>query len=329
MKKKIVIFGATGNIGKYFVDYLNSHLNLDEYEIIASGRRNTDWFEKNHVKYYSLDISSKEAFDVLPRENIYSVVNLAGVLPAYLETNDPLVYIDTNITGGINILEYTRKTDCKRILYTQTWAEMQGFWGKESVLSPKLPRNISYTGDHAFYTITKCMIVDTLEMYHQQYGIKPFIFRLPNIYLYSPEKYYFVDGVKKYISYRYMIDRVKQGVDLELWGNPEDGKDIIYIKDFCQMMYKALFANVDGGTYCAGTGVHTTLQQQLEGFIKVFAPKGTSPKIIYRPDMPTCVDFVMDIENAKKELGYQPEYDYISYLEDYKKEEESGRWENI
>ena len=329
MKKKIVIFGATGNIGKYFVDYLNSHLNLDEYEIIASGRRNTDWFEKNHVKYYSLDISNKEAFDVLPRENIYSVVNLAGVLPSYLETDDPLVYVNTNITGGINILEYTRKTDCKRILYTQTWAEMQGFWGKKKILSPKLPRNIYYTGDHAFYTITKCMIVDTLEMYHQQYGIKPFIFRLPNIYLYSPEKYYFVDGVKKFISYRYMIDRVKQGLDLELWGNPEDGKDIIYIKDFCQMMYKALFAAVDGGTYCAGTGVHTTLQQQLEGFIKVFAPKGSSPKIIYRPDMPTCVDFVMDIENAKKDLGYQPEYDYISYLEDYKKEESSGRWENI
>lgn len=329
MKKKIVLFGATGNIGKYFVDYLNSHLNLDEYEIIASGRRNTDWFEKNHVKYYPLNISNKEAFDVLPRENIYSVVNLAGVLPAYLETDDPLVYVNTNITGGINILEYTRKTNCKRILYTQTWAEMQGFWGKEKVLSPKLPRNISYTGDHAFYTITKCMIVDTLEMYHQQYGIKPFIFRLPNIYLYSPEKYYFVDGVKKYISYRYMIDRVKQGVDLELLGNTEDGKDIIDIKDFCQMMYKALFANVDGGTYCAGTGVHTTLQQQLEGFIKVFAPKGSSPKNIYRPDMPTCVDFVMDIENAKKDFGYKPEYDYISYLEDYKKEEESCRWENI
>ena len=36
--KKIVIFGATGNIGMYLVDYLKDHLNCD-YEIIAVGRQ--------------------------------------------------------------------------------------------------------------------------------------------------------------------------------------------------------------------------------------------------------------------------------------------------
>jgi len=34
----------------------------------------------------------------------------------------------------------------------------------------------------------------------------------------------------------------------------------------------------------------------------------------------------MDILNAQKELGYVPEYTYIKYLEDYKKEMELNRF---
>lgn len=48
-------------------------------------------------------------------------------------------------------------------------------------------------------------------------------------------------------------------------GNPDAFKDVLYIKDLCQMMYKALFAEVNGGTYNAGTGIRTTLREQIEG----------------------------------------------------------------
>lgn len=35
----------------------------------------------------------------------------------------------------------------------------------------------------------------------------------------------------------------------------------------------------------------------------------------------------MDIEPAKKELGYEPKYDYINMLKDFKKEMEEKRFE--
>ena len=43
--------------------------------------------------------------------------------------------------------------------------------------------------------------------------------------------------------------------------------------------------------------------------------------------MPNCDDFVMDIQNIKDELNYTPKYDYIKYLEDYKKEMQLNRFE--
>lgn len=327
--KKIVIFGSTGNIGAYFTDYCNKMIDKSKYEIIAVGRKITDFYKKAGIEYVNVDLCNASDFDKLPTNDIYAVVNLAGILPAYMKVYDPFKYVETNINGALRILEYARKNKADRTLYTQTWAEQAGYWGKEEVLRPEYPRKLLYTGDHAFYAITKSMIVDTMEHYKQEYGLKNFVFRLPNVYLYHPEKYYYVDCVKRPIGYRYMIDKASVGETIEMWGNPEAFKDILYIKDLCQMMYRSLFAGVNGGTYNAGTGIKTTLRKQIEGIVDVFSPEEHKSKIVERPDKSGFTSFVMDIENAKDDLGYEPEYTYIRYLEDYKKEQELNRFAEL
>lgn len=327
--KKIVLFGATGNIGAYFVDYCNQNLDLSKYEIVAVGRKQTDFYKEKGISYINVDLCNPDDFTKLPTDDVYAVVNMAGVLPAYLREYNPFAYVETNINGALRILEYARINNADRALYTQTWAEQAGYWGKEEILSPEMPRKLLYTGDHAFYAITKSMIVDTMEHYKQEYGLKNFVFRLPNVYLYHPQKEYYVDCVKKPIAYRYMIDRISAGQDVEMWGNPEAFKDILYIKDLCQMMFKALFADVDGGIYNAGTGVKTTLREQIQGMIDVFAPSGSSVKVINKPEGTGFTSFVMDIENAKRDLGYEPEYTYLKYLYDYKKEQELKRFDSL
>ena len=229
----------------------------------------------------------------------------------------------------LNILEYARKTNTDRIAYTQTWADLNGYLKDNKPLKPYVPRKPIMVGDHAIYCISKSAAVDLIEHYHEQYGIKNYIFRLPNIYLYSPEIYYYVDGEKKYISYRYLIERAIKGEPIELWGDPNKGKDIIYVKDLCQMIYKSMFTEKESGVYNAGTGVKTTMQEQIEGIIEVFSSKEKRSKIIYCPDKKDCDDFVMDISNIIDDLGYEPEYNYIKYLEDYKKERELNRFEKM
>jgi len=327
--KKIVVFGATGNIGIYFVDYCMNHLDLSKYQVIAIGRKETSYFKDHGIEYIHVDLRNDKDFEKLPKENVHAIVNMAGLLPAYTSTLNYYDYIDVNITGSLRILEYARKVKTDRTAYMQTWAEMAGYWNKEEVLSPKLDRKLLYTGDHAFYAITKSTVVEMMRHYDEEFGIGSFVFRLPNIYLYSPAKYYYVDGVKRSIAYRYMIDRAMKGLDIEMWGDPDAFKDIVYVKDFCQMVYKSLFSENRRGLYCVGTGVKTTLRQQIQGMIDVFSPAGQTSKIIECPEKPGFVSFVMDIENAKKELGYVPEYDYISYLKDYKKEMELNRFKDL
>lgn len=327
--KKIVVFGASGKIGIYLIDYLKNVLDSNKYEIIAVGRKDIDYFKENNIEYINVDITKKSDFNLLPSDNLYGVINLSGVLPARLKEYDPYKYLDTNIYGSLNILEYARNNDADRVLYAQTWSVQGGYWGKSEILSPKMPKSLIYSGDHAFYCITKSMIEDTMEFYKQEYGLKNFVFRLPNVYMYNPQTSFFLDGIEKKVAYRYMIERAIKGDDIELWGNPNAFKDILYIKDLCQLFYKALIADLDGGTYNAGTGVKTTLKEQIEGMVEVFSPADKKSKIILKPDKSSFVSFVMDIDDAKNELGYEPQYLYKDYLEDYKLERELKRFDKI
>lgn len=326
MKKSIIVLGAAGNLGMYYIDHLLNNLDMNKYEIIATGTRDKYPFGFYDGKYVKLNILNKDDFNKLPQENVECVVDFAGVLPAYKSDNDDELYIDVNIKGTLNILNYCKKSGANRVIYMQTWSDLNGYLKDDKPLKPYDPPKLIKTGDHAIYCITKSAGVELMKHFYAQYRLKYSVFRLPNIYLYSPDVFYYVNGEKKYISYRYIIEKAIKGEDIELWGNPEFGKDIIYVKDLCQMIYKAMFCNKDEGIYNAGTGIKTTMKEQIEGIIKVFSPKDKQSKIIYCPDKKDCDNFVMDIENIKEDLGYVVEYPYLKYLEDYKKEKELSRF---
>lgn len=326
--KKILVFGATGSTGVYLTDYLNSHINED-YEVVAVGRRKTDYFDRYGVKYYSVDVTDKDAFSVLPTEDIYAAVILSGILPARMKGYTPEAYVDVNIKGTLNIMEYLKNTGVDRVVYTISISDLHGHLPENKEFMPDMPIKFKYGTDHTIYAITKTAATEIIKTYYHDFGIKYYILRLPNIYLYSPEKDYYVDGELKKISYRYIIDRAINGESIELWGNPEQKRDIVYVKDFCQYIFKVLFADCESGYFNVGADFMVSMRDQIEGIIKVFSPKDNPSKIIPCPEKRSCDDSHMNIDKARKLLGYKPEYDYIAYLEDYKKEMNSDRFEGL
>ena len=126
MKQKIIVFGATGNLGAYFIDHLLNNLDLEKYEIVATGRKAEYNYKDFDVSYIQVDVTKKDDFKNLPKENVYAVVDFAGALPAYTKLGAEY-YIETNINGTLNILEYCREVKADRIIYTQTWADLNGY----------------------------------------------------------------------------------------------------------------------------------------------------------------------------------------------------------
>ena len=319
--KNIVVFGASGDTGRYLVKYFLDHYCGTDYQVIATGTRETSFFDSLEVPYYQVDIRKKEEFEKLPRE-VYAVVDLAGAMPARMKGYDPYKYIDVNITGNLNILEYCRKAKADRILFAQSFGDIKDHAEDNLLLTVDLPRKFSFTSDHTIYVMTKNFAVDMIENYHQMYGLRNFIFRLPTIYLYSPVDTYYVDGKQRKIGYRLLIDKARAGEPIEVWGDPERVKDMVYVKDFCQMLYRAVFADRNCGYYNVGTGVGTSLLDQIQGMIEVFGTPGKESELIMCPDKPNAPQYIMDITPAVSELGYKPEYTYRKMLIDFKKEME-------
>ena len=85
------------------------------------------------------------------------------------------------------------------------------------------------------------------------------------------------------------------------------------------MLYKAVFVDRECGYYNVGTGVGTSLIDQINGMVEVFG-KDKKSTLIMRPDKPSAPQYIMDITPAVNELGYEPKYDYISMLKDFKEE---------
>lgn len=316
--KKILVFGASGDTGRYFINYFLDNYKGSEYTLVAIGTRETNYFVNLNIEYIKLDISKKNDFIKLPTD-VYAVVNLAGLMPARMEGYDPYKYIDVNIIGNLNILEYCRINGVDRILFAQSFGDIKDHAEKDLILTTTMPRSFSFKTDHTIYVMSKNFAVDMIENYHQMYGLKKFVFRLPTIYLWSPVDHYYVDGKIRKIGYRLLIDKAIAGEDIEVWGDSTRQKDMVYVKDFCQMLYKALFVDRESGYYNVGTGIGTTLLDQIKGIVSVFGDKNKT-KLIMCPEKPNAPQYIMDITPARDELGYEPKYDYISMLEDFKLE---------
>ncbi|MCI8834807.1 MAG: NAD(P)-dependent oxidoreductase [Ruminococcus sp.] len=325
--KKIIVFGATGNVGSYFTKYASEYFDRKEYEVIASGRRKTaDVFQDMGVEYLSVDITKPEDFEKLPKDGVHAVVLLAAEIPAYMDGYHPERYIESIIKGAYHVLEYCRRNGVDRILYSTTCFDVWEY-PKDMVIKPDAPKNFSYTGDHAMYVICKNTALELLEHYRQQYGLKTFAFRFPTVYSYSPNHYIYPNGVKTLRPLYKLIFNAMEGKPLEIWGDRNYAKDMLHVYDMAQMFCKAIeVQGLDKGFYNCGTGIPVTSQQQMEAIREVFCSKEKQSEIVCLEEKPTGGGILMDVQNAREELGYEPVYDVVKLFRNFKEEMQVDRF---
>lgn len=325
--KTVFVFGATGTLGAYTALYLRAL----GYNTIAVGRRGSDngFFAESQIPYYSVDITKKSDFAKLPESTDATVVHFAGVMPAAMQGYRPQDYIDSVVTGTHNVLKFCRTNAAERIVFSQTHSDSSHLQGSTKPIPSDIIRSFPPRGDHAVCAICKNAAVDLIEHFHTEFGLKRFILRLPTIYAYTPNPYFYVDGVKRMMAYRFLIERARKAEPVEIWGNPGQTKEIVYIMDFCQIVQGALTAAVPGGIYNVGRGIGVTLEEQIRGIVEVFSPSGHLSSIVYRPDKPDARQFIHDVSKTVNELGYVPQYDYLTGLRHFKAELEQNRFRQL
>lgn len=323
--KRVIVFGATGGIGAYTILHLFENCN---YELVAVGHRKSDngFFESKGIAYYSVDVADYKTFDNLPKDNVYAVVNMAGVLPAV--KYDPRLFINSFTMGQLNVLEYMREVGCKKIIFAQTPADLWYLQNTTKPIPSDAMRDYPPSTDHSIYTIAKNAAIDITQYYQNTYGIQWFALRFFNVYMYDPNPYYHVNGIRQMISFRQIIEKAKKGEDIEVWGDPTRSKEMVYVKDVAQLIAQCIDDSTHHGIYNVGSRHQVTLEEQIDGIIEIFTENNKSKKI-YRPEKPNALLNHLDISKTIEDLGYSPKYDYIDWLRDFKKEEQLNRFKGL
>jgi len=325
----IVVFGAGGFIGTY----LTNQLVRDGYKVIASDISEIGgaYYHKQDVPYHRVDITQKGELERLPAEGIEAVVHLACIQPANVseQNYDPMDYIRVNVLGTLNILEYCRVNKVPKIIYTCSHRNTQGMWAEKSgrPILESDGRSIKFTGEYAMFSISESAAADCVEHYATTYGIDGIVLRLPPVYGYGPHSEIFKDGKPMKTGFQVFIENAEQGRPLELWGDYENGRDIVYVKDVVSAIGLAIGTPGIRGLYNISSGRRLSLKEQAECIIRVFSPPGKPSEIRYQPDKPNLIEsYVYDIGKARRAFGWQPKYSFEDMLIDYRKEMDSGRF---
>lgn len=304
---KILIFGATGNCGRACFRHLTGR-GHDVHAVARSVPRDALMAER----FYQGDICDEALFSRLP-DGIDAVINFAGVQPSILPVSEATdraatyrQYVDINIRGVFNILEYCRNAGVARYLYATTHRDYENYWSGESALTHDLPPAINYAGDHAMYAISKTSAKMIGDYFGTVHAMRVFNLRLPMIFLVPEQPYYLHDGKPELMPFLKIIRDALNGDTLEIWGEPTMRRDYVHIDNLIALVDACLESPHASCTLNVGTGEGVTTERFVRRIGEVFSPPGKAPTFVYRPQKKTYKSAVYDIAFERQHFGYDP-----------------------
>jgi UDP-glucose 4-epimerase len=329
-KSNILIFGAYGFIATYLIDALLA----DRHRVTAVdiNEAAADYWQKRNVEFCRVDITKKEDFARLPQLAWNTVVHLAACQPANVAEKkyDPADYVSTNVTGTLNILGYCIRNGVGKIIYATSHRNTQGLWAANKAISEEDGHKIKYTGEYAMFSISETAAQDCVRHYDEQYGLPGIIFRLPPVYGYGPHTEIFKEGKPTKTGFQVFIDCAREGRPLEVWGDADAGRDIIYVKDVVSAFTSAIAKSNLRGLFNITSGTYLTLRDQARIIGETFWAGPGEPQIVYRPDIPNGLEsFLYDNTKARLALDWAPAYTFKDMLVDYQEEVASRRHEHL
>lgn len=328
--KQLLVFGASGFIATYLIDELLSQgCKVTATDISDIGRA---YYENKEVRYVNVDITHKGDFEALDKSKYDAVIHLAACQPANVgqEQYDPCDYININVNGTLNILDFCKQTQVGKIIYASSHRNTQGLWSENKAICEEDGRCIKYDGEYTMFSISESAAQDCVMHYQAQYGLTGIIFRLPPVYGYGPHTEIFKDGKPIKTGFQIFIEKAMACQPLEIWGNTDVGRDIIYVKDVVSAFMKAIDNPTASGLFNITSGNYLTLRAQAQTIAALFWGSNTKPIIIERPEKSNGMDsFLYDISKAKRELDWSPKFTFEAMMIDYRSEMESKRYEYL
>lgn len=241
----ILVTGGAGFIGSHLVDGLieEGHHVVIIDNLSTGSRKNLN----PKAVFYEEDIRHTEALDhIFADEKIQIVFHEAAQTLVPYSMEHPKEDAELNIMGLINVLDMCRKYQVEKIIFSSSAA----VYGDNLNVPLQEDQLLMPT---SFYGLTKVTAEKYIQLYHDVFGLSYAILRYSNVY--GERQGSHGEGGVVYVFSKALA----QGRDLTIYGDGEQSRDFIYVKDVARANIKAMDTSVPSGIYNVSTAIETTI----------------------------------------------------------------------
>ena len=248
--------------------------------------------------FRKLDISEKSIIDQLKNEKkIDGVINLAAWAGVRVSVINPWIYVETNMTGTLNMLELCRQTGIKKFVTAST----SSIYGE----NPPYPTPESASSSEPLqpYAASKKGAEAMAHAYHHLYGIDVTVVRFFTVY--GPA------GRPDLSIFRF-VQWISEGRPVRVNGDGEQSRGFTFIDDIARGVILAL---KPVGYEVINLGGHETIT--INNLIKLVEDVVGKKAIVQYgpPDLADMRSNWADVTKAGGMLGWEPRFDMRAGIE--------------
>ncbi|MDB3938265.1 NAD-dependent epimerase/dehydratase family protein [Flavobacteriaceae bacterium] len=335
---KILVTGAAGFIGfhtclklvnqghdVYAIDNINDYydpkLKFDRLNVLGFNQAESELFNNevqsakfSHLRFSRIDLVDNVSIDNLFKKEQFEVVcNLAAQAGVRYSIENPKAYIDTNISGFLNILQGCRNHKVKHLVY----ASSSSVYGENK----KIPFETTDNVDHpiSLYAATKKSNELMAHTYGHLYGFKTTGLRFFTVY--GP-------WGRPDMAYYLFAQAISNNKPIKVFNNGEMERDFTYIDDIINGMTKIIEKNIDSREhykiYNIGNNKTVSLQDFITNIEEAIGKKAIKEMYpMQHGDVPRTF---ADVDELIKDYKYSPSTDinsgiqsFINWFKSYKK----------
>ncbi len=304
--KRILVTGGAGFIGSNFIRMVLSEqpdcfiVNLDKLTY-AGNLENLEGFlnHPNH-KFVKGDICDGRLVEQLIDEHkVDAIINFAAESHVDRSITEPKVFIETNVTGVLTLLEAARDKKLERFIQIST-DEVYGSLGAEGKFTEQTPPS-----PNSPYSASKAAADHLVRAFGHTWGLRYNITNCSNNYgaYQFPEK-----------MIPLMINNALNDKELPVYGDGLQVRDWLYVYDHCTAVWKVLTEAAPGQTYNVGGCNEKTNMEVIELLLdRLNKPKSLIKHVTDRPGHDRR--YAIDATKIMTELGWRPSVSFEEGIE--------------
>jgi nucleoside-diphosphate-sugar epimerase len=262
----------------------------DAYDVRMKEYRLGQLQGKQGFTFYRLDICDRPALEeTMGKFSFDAVINLAARAGVRASVVNPWVYLKTNVTGTLNLLEICRQRRVPKFILAST----SSIYGANA----PLPTPESADSSHPLqpYAASKKGAEALCHAYHYLHGIDVTIFRYFTVY--GPA------GRPDMVMFRFS-QWVSEGRPVRINGDGTQSRGFTYLDDIARGTIAGL---KPVGFEIINLGGHETIT--INELLRMFESLiGRRAEVVYRPRHPAdAMTNWADVSKAKELLGWEPQ----------------------